>query len=194
MTRAEVERHCVMPEIQNTVEPSALTSRLARIHTHTHTNSNTEHASTWVFFSAKTFKNTDHIPNSFSFSKYYAYRLTICETTVADNELLYDINHVGIASEIDAQLSSVDQTLEALRDKSRFVGEEDERAFYQNRKRTRGNETIKLRNKINESLAHQMAFFTETTTKFPCLNGWSNNSSQHLPPEHIFSPTRPKEL
>jgi hypothetical protein len=120
--------------------------------------------------------------------------LTICETTVADNELLHDINHVGIASEIDAQLSSVDQTLEALRDKSRFVGEEDERAFYQNRKRTHGNETIKLRNKINESLAHQMAFFTETTTKFPCLNGWSNNSSQHLPPEHIFSPTRPKEL
>jgi|TARA_X000000368_G_C22411247_1_gene441940 hypothetical protein len=125
--------------------------------------------------------------------------LTICETTVADNESLYDINHVGISSEINAQLSSVDQTLEALGDKSRYLGEGNENTFYQNRKRihrgVNGNETIKLRNKINESLANQMAFFTESTTTFPCLNGWSTNSQQSsLPPEHIFSPTRPKDI
>ena len=60
MTRAEVERHCVVPEIHNTVQPSALTSTLSRCYTHTHTSSNTKHATTWV--------------SSANFQKYWLYK------------------------------------------------------------------------------------------------------------------------
>jgi hypothetical protein len=125
--------------------------------------------------------------------------LTICETTVADNELLYDINHVGIASEIDAQLQNVDQTLEALRDKSRYIDEANEG---KNRNRRGGrNETIKLRAKVNETLSNQLAFFHESTTQFPCLNSWIHTDHDSFfddipftARERIFSPTRPRDF
>ena len=105
--------------------------------------------------------------------------------------MLHDVNHVGIASEIDAQLQNVDQTLEALRDKSRFISEENRHR----RKSRRGgsNETIKLRAKVNETLANQIAFFTESTTSFPCLSSRNAADLGENFPEHsrqncIFSP------